>query len=113
MKKDEDKEVKRSSTLYPVINGLHNLVDTKRISKEFGLEEETTVHNVFLDLLVGRGEEKQYLTDPNGLYPVMPTTKNISGPYLTPRKHLEYCTFWAGTSAIGFSSILYVLFKLK
>ena len=31
IKRDETKEVKRSKTLYPEIDGLYNLIDTKMI----------------------------------------------------------------------------------
>ena len=88
-------------------------MDTKLISKEWKLDPNDTIDSVFLDLLARDGDSQNYLASSDSLYPVIPSTSNISGPYLTPRKHLEYCTFWGGTSVIGLSSIFYVLFKLK
>ena len=116
VKRDEALEVKRSKTLYPIIDGVFNLVDVRMLNKSFGYKDNETLSNLFLDLIVQDGDSMKYnehLRNKQSLYPVAPTNKNFTGPYLTPRKHLEYCAFWFGTASIGFSSILFVLFKLK
>ena len=113
VKKDENLEVKRSKTLYPNIEGTHNLIDTKRILSEFAMNPSNYVTPIFVDLLLGSSSATPPHLNTASLYPVTPSTTNFSGPYLTPRRHLEYCAFWAGTSIIGGSSIFYVLLKLK
>ena len=118
MKKDENLEVKRSKTLYPNIEGTHNLIDTQRILADFSIDASTYITTVFVDLLQPPAARtpgqvgQPHLSGPS-LYPVSPSATNFAGPYLTPRRHLEYCAFWAGTAAIGGTSIVYVLMRLK
>lgn len=67
----------------------------------------------YIELIRHETDGNPYLRDENALYPVIPTNKNFNGPYLTPRRHLEYCTFWGLTSGIGLASIVYTLLRFK
>lgn len=113
IKRDETKEVKRSKTLYPEIDGLYNLIDTKMILSAFGLKDDNMMTETFIDLMRDDKDDDNTYLSSDSLYPVIPSNKQFDKPYLTPRRHLEYCTFWAGAGTIGLSSMLYVLFKVK
>ena len=97
--------------MYPLVPGMQNLIDTKLILQEFGVDPDKYINAQFLDVIIEEGSKNPYLKNDKDLYPVLPTNKNFAGPYLTPRKHVEYCTFWALTSLIGFAGMGYILKK--
>ena len=102
VKMDESIEVKRTEKLYPKLDELFNLIDLDQIGNHLDVDVSKS-HHGFVDLIRREEDgEKQ-------LYPVLPTDKNFSRPYLTPRKHAEYSTFWGLTATIGFLSIIKVL----
>jgi cytochrome oxidase assembly protein ShyY1 len=104
VKRDENLEIKRTDRLYPKTDELFNLIDLCQLSEHFG-ENLSQEKGGFIDLIKKDGD----LNDEDELYPVAPTNKNFQKPYLTPRKHMEYATFWGGTATIGLLSIIRVL----
>lgn len=105
VKLDENKEIKRTEYLYPDTDEFHNLIDIEKIFKEFGVSENYE-KNGFIDRIIKDSDDHD--TD---LYPVTQTTKTFARPYLTPRKHMEYATFWGCSAAFGLFSIIHVLLK--
>ena len=111
-KQDETKEVKRSKTLYPIIDGIFNLIDTRMILDSFGEDKSSAATETYLELIKDDKLPKNPYLSSSSLYPVIPTNSQYDKPYLTPRRHVEYATFWAGASLMGLGSIVYVLTKL-
>ena len=103
VKRDESKEVKRSSKMYPKTDEFFNLIDLDQLEEHFVIDLKGSKGG-FVDLIKNGDESPD-----DELYPVTPSNKNFSKPYLTPRKHMEYCSFWGLTAGIGFLSIIKVL----
>ena len=108
VKRDENIEIKRTSKMYPKTDEFFNLVDLDQLGDHFGLSFEGS-KGAFLDLIKNAETEGELGEAEEELYPVTPTNRNFSKPYLTPRRHMEYCTFWGLTATIGFLSIVKVL----
>lgn len=104
VKRNETLEVKRTDKLYPKTDELFNLIDLDQLSEHWGVDLSQEKGG-FIDLIKEEGQDDIE----EALYPVQPTSSNFQRPYLTPRKHMEYATFWAGTATIGFLSIVRVL----
>lgn len=105
LKRDENLEIKRTNKLYPRLDELFNLIDNEQIGNYLEVDYKSAKGG-YLELIkdkdrVGGVEEE--------LYPVTPTSGNFCKPYLTPRKHVEYSTFWGLAAGIGFISILKVM----
>lgn len=103
LKRDENLEIKRTDKMYPRLEELFNLIDNEQIGEHFGLDFSSS-NGAYLELIKDSEDDGR-----EELYPVTPTSANFSRPYLTPRRHIEYSTFWGLTACIGFGSILRVL----
>ena len=90
--------------MYPKSDDLFNLIDLNQLSDHFQMDVSGGKGG-FIDLITN----EQSGDNEEALYPVTPTQKNFQKPYLTPRKHVEYATFWGGAATIGFLSIVRVL----
>ena len=106
VKLDENKEIKRTTYMYPLNDKIHNLIDLEHFSKLLNLKPEETETNGFIERIIADENDKSH-----ELYPVLQTSKSFSRPYLTPRRHVEYATFWGLTASLGIGSILAVLLK--
>lgn len=103
LKRDENLEIKRSDKMYPRLEELFNLIDNEQIGEHFGMDFSSS-KGAFLELIKDAEDDAR-----EELYPVTPSSANFSRPYLTPRRHIEYSTFWGLTACIGFGSILRVM----
>lgn len=106
VKKDENKEVKRTKFMYPRNDLLHNLIDLNEFEGLFGLENTNYERHAFLERIINDNDDEE-----SDLYPVLQTSKSFARPYLTPQRHRDYATFWGCTAAIGIGSIIMVLLK--
>lgn len=102
LKKDENLEIKRTKKMYPRLEEFFNLIDNQQIGEALDIDF-SGANGGFLEAIRGDDDEGEEL------YPVLPNKRNFSRPYLTPRKHAEYSTFWGLTAGIGLVSIFKVL----
>ena len=104
VKLDENKEIKRTNYMYPLNDKVHNLIDLEHFSKVLNLKETET--NGFIERIIADENDSN-----RDLYPVLQTSKSFARPYLTPRRHVEYASFWALTASLGIGSMIAVLLK--
>ena len=101
VKRDENLEIKRTNVMYPRTAEFFNLIDLEQLSEHWGLEISAKKGG-FIELISETDKE-------GDLYPVIPSSSNFQKPYLTPRRHADYATFWGATASIGLLSMIKVL----
>jgi hypothetical protein len=65
------------------------------------MTEDTLSKDYYIEILKPFGDDT--------IYPIKYTKKDFELPYLTPAKHRDYATFWAGATAIGLFAIFRAL----
>ena len=83
--------------------GIYQFADLAAMAKFFNHEGAS---QAYIERMIGSDEEES-----EGLYPVPATKDTFLQPYLTPGKHRDYATFWAGATLVGLSSLL--IYSLK
>jgi len=100
VKRGETKDVTKGQVNFPE-EGVYQFVDLALMAKLFKFFNVDGASQAYIERMIGDDEEES-----ENLYPVPSTKDTFFKPYLLPRKHLEYATFWAGATTIGLSSIL-------
>ena len=81
-------------------------MDLQQMSKEFKLFNLIEASVAYIEKI-----QPEDAPESEDLYPVTSTVKSFTRPYLMPRKHVEYATFWFGATFVGFFSIIQYLRK--
>jgi len=104
--KGETQEAKKDQISFHE-EGIHQFVDLPLMTKFFNFFNYEGASQAYVERMIGTFDDE----DSEALYPVPATKDTFLKPYLTPGKHLDYATFWAGATMIGLGSIL--AFTLK
>lgn len=81
--------------------GVYQYIDLPSMANEVTYFKNNSISQAYLEKMLGADDDES-----EQLYPVAATKDSFFRPYLTPRKHLEYATFWAGATTIGVTSML-------
>ena len=108
MKRNEILDMKRTTNAFPEQASEHNLIDIEGITKREnpGMLEDYEIENIFYLERIVKEEDKEL-----PVYPYCYYNTGYPRPYLTPQRHWDYSLFWGCTAGVGFSSILFALFK--
>ncbi|KAL4446921.1 hypothetical protein ABPG74_014893 [Tetrahymena malaccensis] len=97
-----------SSKIIPEQSRFNSFIDLEFLKKEFNCNLDT---NAYLEKFISRKQYNQLsISDSDDdLYPVCSSPQTFSKPYLTPDKHLSYCTFWGCCTTFGIITIIRAL----
>lgn len=105
VRKGEAQDVVQGQVNFPH-EGVFQYVDLPFMAKLFRFTNYDGASQAYIERMIGDYDEET-----ENLYPVPATKGTFLTPYLMPRKHLEYATFWGGATLVGLSSLL--LYGLK
>jgi len=101
VKRGEKQDVSKGMVNFPY-DGVYQFVDLPFMARMFKFSNYDGASQAYVERMIANYDEEE-----EGLYPVPATKETFFKPYLVPRKHLEYASFWGGATLIGLSSILF------
>jgi len=105
VRRGETQDMTKGLVNFPY-EGVYQFIDLPFMARFFKFFNYQGASEAYIERMVGSYDEES-----EGLYPVPATKDTFFKPYLMPRKHLEYASFWGGASLIGLASI--VLYGMK